>query len=96
MESSSAFTANKVFFEFWPNKGFYRVRVHYTIPELKEAREARVEFTSKKEAEKYYLLCYGVLISISKIQKQSVLLSSRQLLSLGSYDLNLSSASGLQ
>ena len=54
VESASAFTANKVFFEFWPNKGFYRVRVHYTIPELKEAREARVEFRSKKEAEKYY------------------------------------------
>ena len=53
-ERSFAFTANKVFFEFWPNKGFYRVRVNYTIPELKEAREARVEFTSKRQAEKYY------------------------------------------
>ena len=49
-----ALTANKVFFEFWPMKHMYRVRIHYTIPELKEAREARVEFRSKKKAEKYY------------------------------------------
>ncbi|MDB2447014.1 hypothetical protein N9W79_00145 [bacterium] len=52
--SAEALTASKVFFEFWPQKSMYRVRVHYTIPELKEAREARVEFRSKRKAEKYY------------------------------------------
>ena len=49
-----ALTANKVFFEFWPQKSMYRVKVHYTIPHLKEAREARVEFRSKAKAERYY------------------------------------------
>jgi hypothetical protein len=48
-----AYTANKVWFEFKPHGG-YRVYVNYTIPELKEYREAYVDFTRKKEAEKYY------------------------------------------
>lgn len=51
---SYALRANKVFFEFWPQKGMYRVRFFYTIPELKEAREGRAEFRSKKKAEQYY------------------------------------------
>lgn len=48
-----AFTANKVWFEFRP-RGRYRVTVNYTVPALKEFRESYVEFTSKKEAEKFY------------------------------------------
>lgn len=50
---ADAFTANKVWFEFRPN-GNYRVYVNYTIPALKEFREAYVDFTKKKEAEAYY------------------------------------------
>lgn len=46
-------SANKVWFEFRDN-GTYRVIVNYTIPALREAREAYVDFTSKKEAEKFY------------------------------------------
>lgn len=53
-QTALGLTASKVFFEFWPAKSIYRVVVHYTIPELKEAREARVEFRSKRKAEKYY------------------------------------------
>jgi len=51
---AAAYTASKVWFEFHAEKGFYRVFVNYTVPELKERREAYVEFRSKKEAEKYY------------------------------------------
>lgn len=51
--NSYAFTANKVWFEFRPN-GAYRVYVNYTIPALKEMREAYVDFNKKKEAEVYY------------------------------------------
>ena len=50
---ASAYTANKVWFEFLPT-GIYRVHVNFTVPELKEFRESYVEFTKKKEAEKYY------------------------------------------
>ncbi len=50
---AQAYTANKVWFMFKP-KGGYRVYVNYTVPELKEYREARVEFTNKKAAETYY------------------------------------------
>jgi hypothetical protein len=46
-------TANKVFFEFLPN-GIYRVSLLYTVPALKELREAKVEFRNKKEAEGFY------------------------------------------
>ncbi len=49
---ASAYTANKVWFEFHPNK--YRVVVNYTVPELKEFRQAYVEFVSKKKAEAFY------------------------------------------
>jgi hypothetical protein len=52
-ERAFAFTANKVWFEFRPGS-IYRVYVNYTVPELKEFREAYTEFRSKKEAEKFY------------------------------------------
>lgn len=51
--SASALTANQVAFEFRPN-GLYRVYVYYTVPALKEFREAYVEFTNRKKAEKFY------------------------------------------
>lgn len=47
-----ALTANQVDFEF--HKGIYRVIVHYTVPALKEFRQATVEFRSKKKAEAFY------------------------------------------
>ena len=47
------YTANKVWFEFRPD-GRYRVYVNYTVPELKEFREAWVDFAKKKEAERFY------------------------------------------
>jgi hypothetical protein len=50
---ASAYTANKVWFEFRP-EGIYRVHVGYTVPELKEFRESYVEFRKKKDAEKFY------------------------------------------
>lgn len=46
--------ASRVFFEYIPSRGLYRVRTWYTIPELKEKREMRAEFRVKKEAEDYY------------------------------------------
>ncbi len=52
-EASHCYTANQVFFEFLPS-GKYRVTVSYTVPALKERREAKVIFTRKKEAEKFY------------------------------------------
>ncbi|MFY7928905.1 MAG: hypothetical protein ACOVS5_08530 [Oligoflexus sp.] len=48
-----AYTANKVWFEFLDD-GRYRVTVNYTIPALKEYREAYVIFRKKKEAEAFY------------------------------------------
>ena len=51
--TAEAYTANKVWFEFRPD-GRYRVYVNYTVPELKEFREAWVDFTKKKEAERFY------------------------------------------
>lgn len=50
---ASAYTANKIWFEFRPG-GIYRVHVNYTVPELKEFREHYIEFRKKKDAEKYY------------------------------------------
>jgi hypothetical protein len=47
-----ALTANKVWFEFRP--GYYRVIVSYTVPELRQVREAVVEFRKKTEAESVY------------------------------------------
>lgn len=49
----SAFTANKVWFEFM-DTGQYKVVVNYTIPELKEFRESYVIFNIKQEAEAYF------------------------------------------
>jgi hypothetical protein len=48
-----AYSANKIWYEFLPT-GIHRVYVNYTVPELKERREAYVEFTTKKEAERLY------------------------------------------
>ncbi len=48
-----AYTANKVWFEFLED-GRYRVTVNYTIPAIKEYREAAVIFQKKKEAEAFY------------------------------------------
>jgi hypothetical protein len=50
---AEAFTANKVWFEARPN-GIYRVHVNYTVPALREFREAYVEFKQRKEAEAFY------------------------------------------
>lgn len=52
-QKSIALTANQVAFEFRPN-GLYRIYLHYTIPALKEFREAYVEFAGRKEAESFY------------------------------------------
>jgi len=51
--SSWAYTANKVWFEFRPN-GLFRVHVNYTVPELKEYREAYIDFRRKQAAESFY------------------------------------------
>ena len=48
-----SYSANKVWFEFRPN-GRYRVYCNYTVPALKEFREAYAEFNQKKEAESFY------------------------------------------
>ena len=50
---AEAFTANKVWFEARPS-GVYRVHVNYTVPELREFREAYVEFKKRSEAEAFY------------------------------------------
>jgi hypothetical protein len=55
--SAWAYTANQVSFEFRPN-GIFRVYLYYTVPAIKEYREATVEFVSRKKAEKFY---YDVL-----------------------------------
>lgn len=52
-KSLTAYTANRVHFEFMQT-GQYRVIVNYTIPELKEVREAYVIFNKKSEASKFY------------------------------------------
>lgn len=46
-------SANEVWFEFLAN-GRFRVKVNYTLPELKEFREAYVDFNSQKAAEAFY------------------------------------------
>ena len=48
-----AYSANKVWFEF-RDRGVFRVYVNYTVPELKEFREAHVDFRSRAKAEKFY------------------------------------------
>lgn len=52
-EQALAYTANQVRFEFHDH-GIYRVRVFYTIPELRQFREFEVEFTRRREAERFY------------------------------------------
>lgn len=52
-EPARALTANQVAFEFRPN-GKYRIYLYYTVPALKEFREAYIEFISRKKAEKFY------------------------------------------
>ena len=48
-----AHSANMVWFEF-RDDGRFRVYVQYTIPELKEFREAYIDFKSQKKAEAFY------------------------------------------
>lgn len=48
-----AYSANKVSFEVRPN-GIYRVYINYTVPALKEFREAFVEFSNRQQAESFY------------------------------------------
>lgn len=51
-DGAYAYTANRVWYEFHQN--FIRVYVEYTIPELKEFREAYIELTNKKKADQFY------------------------------------------
>lgn len=51
--TASAHTANKIWFEFRDN-GRFRILINYTIPPLKEYREAYVDFINRKEAEAFY------------------------------------------
>lgn len=48
-----AFSANKVFFERLQS-GRCRISIAYTVPALKEFREAQIEYASQKEAEDIY------------------------------------------
>ena len=52
-----AFTANKVAFETL-DRG-WRVTVEYTVPEIKELRQAFVEFRSYKKAADFYWKLVG-------------------------------------
>ncbi|MEY4631280.1 MAG: hypothetical protein RIQ81_1400 [Pseudomonadota bacterium] len=52
-EPALGLTASKVAFEARPD-GIFRVYVTYTVPALKEVKEAFVEFNQRKEAEAYY------------------------------------------
>lgn len=47
------YTANQVSFEFRQG-GTYRVNLYYTVPALKEFREAYIEFKDRKQAETFY------------------------------------------
>jgi hypothetical protein len=51
--AAQAFSANKVHFERLQN-GRCRISIAYTVPALKEFREARIEYSSFKEAEDIY------------------------------------------
>lgn len=50
---TDAYTANQVSFEFLAT-GAYRVNLYYTVPALREFREASIEFGDRKQAEKFY------------------------------------------
>ena len=52
-KAAAGYSANKVWFDFMDN-GRYRVRVQYTVPALKEFREAYAVFQKRKEAEAFY------------------------------------------
>ncbi len=47
-----ALRANKVWFDFLNGK--YRIRIQYTLPELKEFREVDFETTNFKKANAFY------------------------------------------
>jgi hypothetical protein len=47
------YTANQVSFEFRQG-GTYRVNLYYTIPALREFREAYIDFNDRKQAERFY------------------------------------------
>lgn len=69
-DQAYSYTANKVWMEFRTN-GRYRVYVNYTVPALREFREAWVEFAKKKEAESYYFdLVRGADFSIPESKKR--------------------------
>ena len=48
-----SYTANQVSFEFLGN-GSYRVNLYYTVPALREFREASIRFQNRRQAEKFY------------------------------------------
>jgi hypothetical protein len=52
-ESLSAYSANKVWLDPLDD-GRYRVRAQYTVPALREFREAQAIYASRKEAEVFY------------------------------------------
>ncbi len=52
-DCSFGYTANQVSFEFRQG-GTYRVNLYYTIPALKEFREAYIDFRDRKQAERFY------------------------------------------
>ena len=51
---SFSYTASKAWVEVLP-AGIYRVHIAYTVPELKERRQAMVEFSDPQAATTYYL-----------------------------------------
>ena len=49
---ASALTASKVWYEFHPK--FYRIYIRYTVPDLREAREAYIDLRDKRQAETFF------------------------------------------
>lgn len=52
-QKAFSYTANQVSFEFLGN-GTYRVNLFYTVPALREFREASIQFQNRRQAEKFY------------------------------------------
>lgn len=52
-ERALGYTANQVSFEFRQG-GTFRVNLYYTVPALKEFREAYIDFNDRKQAERFY------------------------------------------
>ncbi len=52
-QNSFSLAASWVDFEY-RDENIFRVKVVYTVPELKEVREVWVDFADKKKAEAYY------------------------------------------